>query len=178
MLSILFIIVMAVLARMAGGGFGATWLDKYSAKFVPALLFSLPFGFMSAYFAPPFPIIAFMIGALISYLGMQAATGPALHWGKNPTVVSEPRKITPLVNYLANKFGFSIGSKNYCRLWMAVKGFIIGLPVGALPLMILWPLAYEIGNDFKPIIGNEKGQVLAEVLSGTFAAFSILLLWH
>ncbi|MCZ6898071.1 MAG: hypothetical protein O7D95_05110, partial [Betaproteobacteria bacterium] len=59
-------------------------------------------------------------------------------------------------------------SKNYARLFMAVKGFLIGLPVGGFTMMILWPLGYEIGN-------KAGKHWLSETLAGAGAGLSIIL---
>lgn len=91
-------------------------------------------------------MIAFIVGGLISYAGMQTATRPALGWGRPHDGTHVPRKLTPVVNFIAVRLlGFSVGDINYCRTWMAVKGFIISLPVGGFGF-ITWPLGYDIGD--------------------------------
>jgi hypothetical protein len=75
-----------------------------------------------------YEILGFVVCFAWSYAWMQSATGPALPWGSNPTAsMSRPRKLSPLVNWVSDKLGFERGDVNYCRTWMAVKGFLIGV---------------------------------------------------
>ena len=57
---------------------------------------------------------------------------------------------------------------NYCRLFMAVKGFLIGIPVGGLPLAISWPIGYDVGDR----TGNDA---LREWFSCAGAGVSIVI---
>lgn len=100
---------------------------------------------------------------------MQSAPGPALQWGRDPERgMARPRTLSPVVNWISDRLGFTGGDVNYCRLWMAVKGFLIGLPVGGIPLAIMWPLSYEIGNRL-------NSAVVSECLAGAGAGVSILI---
>ncbi len=171
--SIYFVIVMAVLARMAGGGIGGAFLAKYGFKFLPELLFALPFGFplyfVIANFNTSAAWIVYITCVIWSYLWMQTGHGSILNWGRNPAYTKNRKQfLSPLVNNIASKLNIEIGSTNYARLFMAVKGFLIGLPVGGIVLAVLWPLAYEIGNRFK------KHEV-SELVSGAVAAIAIIL---
>lgn len=121
------------------------------------------------------PVLVSIITLAISYAGMQTATGPALPWGANPErSMSKPRKLTPLVNWISDKLGFERGDKNYCRTWMAFKGFIIGLPIGGVPLAILWPLGFEIGHRVTPYL-NFDPQLAKDALTGLGTATAISL---
>jgi hypothetical protein len=103
------------------------------------------------------------------------------------------QSLTPLVDWIARKLnrisskltsatgiefphistvpdGGYLHSRGYCRLFMAVKGFVIGA-AGAFSLILLWPLAYEIGKRF-------QNHALSELLSGAFAGVALVLSVH
>jgi hypothetical protein len=105
---------------------------------------------------------------------MQSATAPGIHWGKggyNPNRTSTLKPFVDFINTLSIR-KWRIGphydpsTVEYCRLYMGVKGFLIGLPVGGLPLAILWPLGYELGHRS----GRED---LIEFLAGSGAGIAI-----
>lgn len=166
--------VMAVLARQSGGGLGAQYLKGVFTR-LPEALFALPFGYALSCVAGPLGWLA----AVWSYAWMESGHGAVLTWGKKfPDVPSGylPRRqtLSPVVDLLADKLGVEKRAidgghdVNYCRLFMAVKGFLIGLPVGGVLLAVLWPLGYEIGKRF-------ERHALAEVLSGFGAGISIAI---
>ncbi len=119
-------------------------------------------------------IIYGLLSAVWAYAWMQTGHGVVLPWARAITDPVEHEKyrvrtqtLTPVVDLLAKLLGIEkdgpdgLRSLNYCRLFMGVKGALIGLPILALPLAILWPLSYEIGVRVK------KHEV-SELLSGTF----------
>lgn len=185
-------LVMAVLARASGGGYGARHLDQFKLTWLPEFFFSYVFGaavtltypdinigmgwqFGSAlvpnaeyHFDIRIPSWAIGAAAQIwSYLWMQTGHGTVLHWGDDPSqAIGRTQTLTGVVNFIARLLNIEIGSKGYCRLFMAVKGFCIGLPVGGLPLAILWPAGYEIGHA-------RKNHAMSEHLSGLGAAIAI-----
>ena len=150
---------MAVLSRMSGGGLGAKYLDRFKITWLPEAFFSLPFGWALSTVVGPWGWLA----AVLSYVCMQTATEPGfnLNYKENKTLI-------PYVNAIAKVLGIKPHTVNYMRLWNAFKGFLIGLPVGGLPLAILWPLGYEIGRRVK------KHEV-SELLAGAFAGVSIVI---
>jgi hypothetical protein len=184
MLEFLFILYMAAAARMSGGGLGAAFLNKrgdrdengkdkggvmpVNLSFLPEVAFGLGFGWGLHQVVGGlwFPLLA----AAWSYAWMETGHGAVLQWGNDPAAAQGTRRhaLTPVVDFLARCLGYEIGSRAYCRLFMAVKGFLIGLPVGGLPLAALWPLAYESKS-------YTKNHALTETLSGAFAAIAILL---
>lgn len=187
---ILLIVAMSILARQAGGGLGAKHLDRFKITWLPELLFACFFGYASGYYVP-WVDLAVTIGregtvwttfnlfipaevfqatvTLWSYLWMQTGHGSVLHWGRDPSQThGRQQTLTRFVNYLAEALDLEIGSVGYCRLFMAVKGFLIGLPVGGGVLALLWPVAYEIGH-------RAKRHEVSELLSGAFAGLAILL---
>lgn len=186
------ILIMMVLASLSGGSFpGSNLLNKrgyvdesgkdlggilpFNGTNIPEVVFcliiaSVPHVYFNQHIISILPLF------LISYLGMQTATGPALPWGLNPLEsMSRARKLTPLINWISGKFKFQYGDINYCRTWMMVKGFIIGLPLGGLPLAILWPLSYEIGYQLR-ITFKRDFHMVTEMLSGLSVAIIILIM--
>lgn len=159
------IAIMTILARMAGGGFGA---DRFKLAMIPEVLFGACFGV--AYYMAFDSLILSTIVTVWSYLWMETGHGTVLHWGANPSAATGERRqrLTPVVEWLSDRLGLRYGGIGYCRLFMALKGFLIGLPVGGIPLAILWPLAYETKL-------YHKNHAITEMLSGAFAGISICL---
>lgn len=160
---------MAVTARQSGGGLGAQYLPRW-LTWLPEVFFAAGFGYAAYQYGG---LVAAVIATAWSYIWMQTGHGTVLHWGKNPEHATGERTqtLTPVVNWLAKRLGLTIGEVGYCRLFMAVKGFLIGLPVGGILLAVLWPLAYEIGV-------RVKRHEVSELLSGAFSGVNIyLLLW-
>lgn len=169
---------MALCAAYAGGSMPfAQILDreadvfgrKISFAWLPEALFAIPFGF---YVADQIGGFAGELGGLIAFLWsygwMQTGHGAVLAWG-NPNPERE-HTLTPVVNWLADYFNIDRGGVGYCRLFMAVKGFLIGVPTGpgAIVTAILWPAAYEIGYRARWHHG------FTEALTGIAAALAIL----
>lgn len=78
---------------------------------------------------------------------MQTGHANALPWGDLSAVNPDRENtLSPLIKFLARRFAITNYTVNYARLFMAVKGFLIGLPVGGIITAIYWPLGYEIGN--------------------------------
>lgn len=163
---ILLIFFMSVIARMAGGGL----LAEKMPKPLPEIVFGTCFGIFN-FIEYKNALIAVLVSAWC-YGWMETGHGTVLQWGRDPSQATSGRvqRLTPFVNFIANGLGYEIGSIQYCRLFMAVKGFLIGIPVGGLPLAILWPLSYEIGYRFNK---NE----IAEYLTGLFSGATILVFY-
>lgn len=160
-----FILYMAITARQSGGGLGAQYLSP-KLTWVPEVFFAAGFGLAAYQYGG---IVGAVIVTAWSYLWMQTGHGTVLQWGRDPAqAVGRTQTLTPLVNLIAEKLGYSVGDVNYCRLFMAVKGFLIGLPVGGIALAVLWPAAYEIGVRL-------KRHEVSEIVSGAFAGISILV---
>lgn len=164
MLYLSFIIFMACIARMAGGGL---WAERLPHP-VPEIIFGLCFG-VANYLAFENVWLALAVWVWC-YAWMETGHGTVLSWGLNPDDATGARRqtLTPVVEFICRKLGVPFGSVNYCRIFMAVKGFLIGLPVGGIVLAVLWPLAYETGERLR------KHEV-SEFTSGAFAAMAILL---
>ena len=170
---------MAITSRMAGGGFYANRLWKP----LPELLFSIPFGWCGAEIARhftdsnPVQIVAYITAFVWSYLWMQTGHGTVLPWGGKLQESDRGRTqfLTPAVTRLAKLLRIEVfqddnhsRTLNYCRLFMAVKGFLIALPVGGVVLAVLWPLAYEIGTRM-------RNHALSELIAGAGAGVAISL---
>jgi len=159
---------------------GLTW--------VPELLFCLPFGYLpykvteyilnglghSELHVTLFSALASIVSVGISYIFLQSGPGGALHWGENPKRSFERKnKLRPLVFFLAEKANIKVGSVQYCRLYMGVRGFFISLPAGGLVFTALMPLGYELGHRLKPkfkqVYGNKKGSLMSEAAREYFA---------
>lgn len=205
----LFVLMMGVISRMAGGGLGARLLDEIYIGFItkpinellktlkiefcfptylsltwlPELAFAVPFGLIGV-----FGTGSNLFGVLCvawSYIWMQTGHGVVLPWGrpitneafKKQMLGGRTQTLTPIVDWIAKRVGISterpdgVYSVSYCRLFMAVKGFLIGLPAGGVPLAILWPLAYEIGD-------RVNSHIVKEFLAGMGAATAILLVYY
>lgn len=164
MIDLLIIPVMGVLSAWSGG---SLWPAQYLPKrltWLPEAVFALGFGYAV------FPLIGYyaVIAIIWSYAWMQSATGPGLHWGDSGYRPDRTSTLKPFVDWINRAFKFDPSTANYCRLYMSVKGFLIGLPVGGLPLLVGWPLGYEIGYR----LGSNT---IREFAAGCFAGLSIYL---
>ncbi len=168
MMILLFIGWMAFLSRAAGGGWPAPWLkDKTGWDGEPELFFGMTFAVIILQITGQFWLAC--IVTLWSYAWMETGHGDVLQWGDGTRGSSSRHPLCFVVDPAAKLLGFKPYDINYCRLFMSVKGFLIGLPVGGLPLAILWPLSYEIGHRVR------KPDGLDEMLAGASAGISILL---
>lgn len=150
---------MAVLSAWSGG---SLWPSRYLPKkltWLPEAAFACCFGYALHPIIGPYALIAIAW----SYIWMQSATAPGLHWGDGSYNPDRTSTLKPLVDWLSPWHPSTV---EYCRVYMAVKGFLIGLPVGGIPLAILWPLGYELGR------GNNTAR---ELLSGFGAGLSIVI---
>lgn len=162
MIDLLIPYTMGVLSAWSGG---SLWPSQYLPKkltWLPEAAFACFFGYAL------WPLIGAwsLLAVIWSYAWMQSATAPGLHWGDpehyNPEKTST---LKPLVDWLSPWHSSTV---QYCRVYMAVKGFLIGLPVGGIPLAILWPLGYEIGN-------RVKNHTVSEAASGFFAGIVVCI---
>ena len=154
---------MAVMSGWAGGSlYGHKLFGRLD--FMPEVLFSLGFVFGL------FPLIGWwaLLAAPWSYVWMQTGHANALPWGDGGHNPDRENTLSPVVKWLSDLFKIEYYSINFARLFMAVKGLLITLPVGGLGF-ILWPLGYEIGYR----LGNK--QVIKECAAGAGAALSIIL---
>lgn len=177
--------LMSFLARAAGGGDPAKSLDKELGAFgrslpeyIWAAMLTVPPVLLSMSFLWYVVLTAFILSGLCAYSAMQTGHGNVLHWGKDQLyTLTRNQGLTPIVDFIYkayNKLAVRIkflsiinkGDINYCRLFMAVKGFWVGLtvlPLGPFLMFFLWPLAYDIGRN-----RENPNHALAEYLSGLF----------
>jgi len=138
---------------------------KINFTWVPELLFAIPFGFCVPWYASIFAIAW-------SYLWMQSATAPALHWGKGWYNAKRTSTLKPFID-LVNKYTLKADPSTaaYCRLYMGIKWLLICLPCGIYAPVgaLVAVLAYEGGARF------EWPHGVTEALTGFGAAVAIIL---
>ena len=177
-ISILFIVLMGWLHRQTGNNFGT----KSGLTWVPEPLFALPFGIALGYSNLDHGLVCAITSGLagfgVSWAGVQSGTWPTLPWDMRG-VVNKLRKATlrPIADFIANRFDIEFDSEAYAWLYTAMRGFIIGLPVGALPMAILYTLANELGSH--AVGRTEKYGIdphaVREFLGGCAGAVAILI---
>jgi len=170
MLSLLILTYMALMSRLSGSGFGQKW----NVSWLPEVLFAIPFGVALAYATGVWWLV---FTSIISYLAMQSATWTFLKWEKHIPNTERSSTLKPVVDWIADKFGYSLGDEGYSWIAAGLKGFLIGLPVGGVLLAILWPLGYELGSHAKGRVEKYgiDPHVISEVLAGVGAGLSIVL---
>lgn len=192
MIFVFLMTLMAILSSLAGGTFpGSKSFEKQITLFykltinltwVPELIFAVVIGAAVEYVTGSF--ILFVVATSVSYISMQTGHWTVLGWDQEHGDEWASRKrptIEPIVNFLAEKFhiiklvrpGNKINPK-YSRLFMGVKGFLIGLPVGGIVTAVTWPLAYEIGNRLKRHV-NFDTHIITELLAGAGVGFAVAL---
>lgn len=156
----------------SGGQLGVAKMPKWFNR-VPELLFAMYFGY--AAFLRTGQWQDFLIGTLITFVAMEMGHGNFYHDGMLET--QYPDRPSSLETYtglhwLLPKLGYPVRSKWYCRILMALKGFLIGLPAFpfGLTLIVLWPNAYRIG--FRYLL---KDSAPAEWISGIYAMLVMIV---
>ena len=171
MIYALIIAYIAIAGRLSGSGFGSRW----GAPWIPEALFAHAIGTALGYALAPHigPNWATLAGCIAwgwSYGFMQSGTWMFLKWVKHFPNLERKATLKPITDWIANRFGYKLGDEGYSWIAAGIKGFLIGLPIGGIPLMILWPLGYEIGSHSK-----WKKDVVREVAAGVGAGLSICL---
>lgn len=114
---------------------------------------------------------------VLLYFAIELGHGVALGMGKqNPLAAGRRQSISWLVNLLNKLTRFEYQSREWCTLFFAVKGFLIGiclLPFGVL-LAALWPMCYRVVGTKRTWL-DLKGVPLAEYLTGYALMLTILL---
>lgn len=179
MITLLLTLYQGTLSRLAGNGFGKQW----NVPWLPEVLFALPFGLAFAYGLSLFTGFWWtMLGGALawgwSYLFMQSGTWLFLKWeGHDNPGTKRSATLKHIVDWIADKLGYKLGDEGYSWVAAGVKGFLIGLPVGGIPLAILWPVGYEIGSHAKGRV-EQFGidpHALSEVFAGIGAGLSIAI---
>lgn len=144
--------ILAFLSRAAGGGVPAPWLEKkLHWDGLPECLFGLVLAYLHWQVTGSWIFSLAVWGWCYGWM----ETGHFLSWGER---IPEPRRerLSPIADFICDKLkiqktlddGFS-PTRRYCQVFMGVKGFVIGLPFGGIPLAILWPLSYEAARGVK-----------------------------
>lgn len=158
MINALFILLMFWLGGESGASF--PWSKKWQQGFgvdlgnLPEAMASVLLGFIAIHGYQQLGLnadfyaetaIFFAVTAII-YAGIQSATWMFLKWTKDPAPNTERGATTkPLVDWIAERFGWKLGDEGYSWVAATVKGTIITLPMGGLG-GILFALGYEIGS--------------------------------
>lgn len=116
-----------------------------------------------------------ILATVWSFLWMQTATAPGLHWGNgsyNPYRTSRLKPVVDAINSRTLKADPS--SELYCWLYMGTKGFLIGLPVGGVVFGVLWAAGYWLGDKLseKGYVSSDTGDALKELFAGAGAGVS------
>lgn len=154
---------MAIMAAWAGGSlYGHQWFGRYD--FVPEILFAIPFA------CALYSLIGWwcVLAGAWSYIWMQTGHANALPWGDGGHNPGRTNTLSPVVKWICDKLGVEYYSIWFARIFMAVKGFLITLPVGGLVGMVLWPLGYDLGHR----LGSN---IYRELLSGAGAGLSAVV---
>lgn len=159
-------LIMALLARASGGGLGVHKMPSWFNR-VPEFLFAAIVGYAA------FGLTWYALAATVwSFIAMEMGHGNAYHMGVHQHSFP-PRKqsLDVIVLPISNWLGFENRSRGYGWLFMGLKGLLIALPLGwyALPMAVLWPLAYQISFS----LTEDSG--IAEWLSGAF--LGTVMLW-
>lgn len=87
--------------------------------------------------------------------------------------VRKPARLYPVAKVLAKilrikeKKADGTHTLAYCRMFFALKGFLIGLPFGGIPFAFAWPAAYEIGT-------RTGKHIVSEASTGLFSSIIII----
>ena len=163
-MSFLLIPLMGFLSSLSGGSFPALKnLGKLS--FLPEVLFSLVIS--CCLYTTGVHWALCLLAWVWSYLWMQTGHADALPWDDDKAYKGTNQRdntLTPLINFIAGIFGVKRRTEPYAWIFMAVKGFLISLPIGGLGV-IFWPLGYEIGSHAKNRVSFDPHMV-SELAAG------------
>ena len=169
----LMILLMAVLARMAGGG-KIIPMPKVCDR-LPEFLFACSFG-ATAYCGIQCLVLAAAALAW-SYCWMETGHGTAFHMGRRPDIAQSGRKqfLSLPIDALCKALKKPLGGRFYCWAFMGLKGLLIGLPAAPFGLLLafLWPMGYEVGRRLQDT--GKTGSQWCEYLSGGAAGLVVSL---
>lgn len=178
MTTAIIILYMAIMSRLSGNGFGKQW----GLSFLPEILFSIPLGaalgyVLTLHYSPWISIPAALLASVWSYAWMQSGTWPMLRWvSYDDPNTDRNSTLKPLADWISKLCGWKLGDEGYSWVYAALKGFLIGLPVGGLPLAILWPLGYEIGSHARGRVDKWiDPHAVSEVMAGAGSGVAIVL---
>ena len=93
--------------------------------------------------------VLFLMFMGVAYAGIQSATWMFLRWysHSDPNTTRES-STKPVVDWVAEKFGWKLGDEGYAWVSATIKGTIITLPAGGFG-GLFFASGYEIGSWFK-----------------------------
>ena len=167
MMLIFAILLMAVLARLAGWG----GIPKGFGGF-PEILFAFIISAAVLYNTDSF--IAALLVWIWSWLWMEAGHGNAYHDGTERDAFPDrfQKPIDYIVRPICNLMKWEVRGTAYCRLFMATKGLMIGIPLFpyGLALAPAWAASYAF--SFRVL---KRGSMPAEWISGASAGLCVAL---
>jgi len=98
-------------------------------------------------------VLVFIASSAIAYAGIQSATWMFLRWysHSDPNTTRES-STKPVVDWVAEKFGWKLGDEGYAWTASTVKGSVICFPAALILAPIgglMFAFGYEIGSWFK-----------------------------
>lgn len=174
------VLYMAIMSRLSGSGYGKQW----GVSWLPELMFALAIGIAHSgawyvFDAPYYAVVLSLIIATgISFGFMQSGTWMFLRWESHDDPnTTRGGTLKGICDWIAGKFGWKLGDEGYAWVAASVKGFLIGLPIGGLPLALLWPLGYEIGSHAEGRVERYgmDAHAIKELLAGAGAGLAILI---
>lgn len=177
-LALVTILYQSVMLRLAGSGFGQRW----KASQAPELFYALPIAAANAYAWHAFGfewyvvVTAFVVSTAIAYAGVQSATWYFLRWESHSDPnTARTSTLKPIVDFIAARFGWQLGDEGYAWLAAGLKGFIIGLPIGGIPLAVLFPLGHEIGTHAAGRITDIETNTVRDLVTGAMTGIAIVI---
>lgn len=167
MIELFAIPLMAVLARLCGWG----GMPKGFGGF-PEILFGFIIGAAVLYNTNS--VIAGLLAWIWSWLWMESGHGNAYHDGTKKDAFSDrfQAPIDYIVRPICKLLKWEIRGTAYCRLFMAFKGLMIGLPLFPYGLLLApaWTASYAI--SFRVL---KRDSMPAEWISGAAAGACVAL---
>lgn len=167
MVEIILIFGLAILYAWAGGSLKCH-------EFIPSAVAEIVFSLVLVSPLMQFHPLAALWAAPWSYRFLQAANANGLHWGKGQYKPERDTVFSPIVNWTSDRLGYDRSSVQYCRLYMAVKGFLVTLPVGGFGV-IGFPLGYDLGERLNGRVKDSN--LYRELFAGGITALFLVILW-
>lgn len=177
---------MSFLASAAGGNSGASWLVYRVGTSFGAFWGSAASRLPEIVWAISIAAVSTLVfglgwyGALVfipAYLAMETGHGNAFHDGVAEKLFSDRwQTLDYIVRPITNLLKFAPRSKWYCRVFMGIKGLLIGAPIlwFGIPLVVLWPAAYAI--SFRTKGDSEYAELISGACMGLMLYITLLVM--